>query len=81
MTKTILKELNGRVLVKVEYNLDLLANEKPAYLYEFWNSREDFEESERNEYASEEAVTGEKKCRSVYNLSDEEALNFFDSLQ
>ncbi|WP_155765256.1 hypothetical protein [Paenibacillus polymyxa] len=79
--KTILKEKDGRIVARVNFKIDLGFGEKDATLHEFWPSREEFQKSQHKEQASEEDVTGEKLCRSEYNLSDEEAIQLFDSLQ
>jgi hypothetical protein len=79
--KSILKEQHGRLLVRVDFKIDVGQGENDAALHEFWISREAFEESQKSELAPEEPGTGNQNCRAIYNLSDEEAIKLFSSLQ
>ncbi|WP_411734996.1 hypothetical protein [Paenibacillus sp. M2] len=73
MKKTILKEHEGKLLVRCDSDL---ASEVKAHAHEFWNSKEEFElsQDEETEGADQE---GEPKCQVFVGMSDEDAFHIF----
>ncbi|MFJ2044509.1 hypothetical protein ACIOBL_12930 [Paenibacillus taichungensis] len=76
MLKTVLKELDGKVLVRSEFDL---TDDKKGHAHEFWSSKEAFEKSQVTEVDGLDQE-GEPQCRVVPGMSDEEAINLFESL-
>lgn len=73
MIKTILKEHDGKLLVRCDFNP---FPEVKAHAHEFWNSKEEFELSQ-NEETEDMVQEGEPKCQVFRGMSDEEAFHIF----
>lgn len=73
MIKTILKEHEGKLLVRCDFNL---TSEVKAHAHEFWNSKEEFEISQNEEIEGMDQE-GEPKCQVFGGMTDEEAFHIF----
>ncbi|WFR64327.1 hypothetical protein P9222_09215 [Paenibacillus amylolyticus] len=77
MVKTVIRELEDKVLVRCR--IPDLENGIPTHAHEFWFSKEDFEKDEAQELVGPDQE-GDSKCRLIVGMSDEEAIDFFESL-
>lgn len=77
VTKTIIKESKGKVLVRADFQL---FTDVQVYAHEFWISKNAFLESENEKTIDHEQQTDSPKVRVVNNMTDDEAIKKFNEL-